>query len=373
MYGSGHPLALRLGAGKCEVSFGSIYWLVACGSSRPFCLNASNCWPLVREYHIGTATQPPGKQASSFYPPAVLRHARENIRRFEWAAEARDELVAAAEPWLKMSDDELWGLMFGPTITRSWMVWSNGHCPACKQERADVQLGDRRARPPVEGALPALQGALPQERLPQASTAPASTSTASSTRSAPTARCCSTPSTPTRTTRCTRSAWMTARATSRASNRWRFIGAYLIYGQWKQAIVAASRSLAAAYVVTGDPRYAHKAGVLLDRVADLYPTFDFAEAGRDLREAPARAGYVSTWHDACEETRELALAYDQVFDGARATTGAGAIPRRQGAGSTSWTTPSAPSPTSSATSRTASCATRSRTGRRSTPTTRRPT
>ncbi|MBT4820067.1 MAG: hypothetical protein HON70_30440, partial [Lentisphaerae bacterium] len=28
-------------------------------------------------------------------------------------------------------------------------------------------------------------------------------------------------------------------------------------------------------------------------------------------------GYVSVWHDACEETRELALAYDQVFEGLR--------------------------------------------------------
>ena len=44
--------------------------------------------------------------------------------------------------------------------------------------------------------------------------------------------------------------------------RWRFIGAYLIYGQWKQAIVDGLSKLAQAYVVTGDKDYAHRAGVL---------------------------------------------------------------------------------------------------------------
>ena len=95
--------------------------------------------------------------------------------------------------------------------------------------------------------------------------------------------------------------------------RWRFINAYLIFGQWKQAIVAGIRNLAAAHVATGDPAYAHKAGVLLDRVADFYPTFDFGKEGV-MYEGPPRSGYVSTWHDACVEVQELALAYDAVFE-----------------------------------------------------------
>jgi oligo-alginate lyase len=95
--------------------------------------------------------------------------------------------------------------------------------------------------------------------------------------------------------------------------RWRFIGAYLIYGQWKQAIVTGIRNLAAAYLVTGDPIYAHKAGVMLDRVADLYPTFDFGKEGV-MYEGPPSAGYVSTWHDACVEVYDLTLAYDMVFE-----------------------------------------------------------
>ena len=98
-----------------------------------------------------------------------------------------------------------------------------------------------------------------------------------------------------------------------SGNRWRFIGVYLIYGQWKQLIVAGIRNLANAYVLTSDQIYAHKVAILLDRVADLYPTFDFGQQGI-VYEVQGDSGYVSTWHDACEETRELALAYDQILD-----------------------------------------------------------
>ena len=42
-------------------------------------------------------------------------------------------MVAAVQPWMRLSDDELWDLMFSNSIKRSWMVWSNGHCPACQQ------------------------------------------------------------------------------------------------------------------------------------------------------------------------------------------------------------------------------------------------
>ena len=56
--------------------------------------------------------------------------------------------------------------------------------------------------------------------------------------------------------------------------------------------------------------------MLLDRVADLYTTFNFKDQAM-MYEGPAHAGYVSTWHDACEEARELAQAYDQVRDALR--------------------------------------------------------
>ena len=70
---------------------------------------------------------------SLFYPPELIERAKRNAEQNEWAREARDGIVKTAQPWMSFSDDELWDMMFGCTITRSWMVWSNGHCPACKE------------------------------------------------------------------------------------------------------------------------------------------------------------------------------------------------------------------------------------------------
>ncbi len=257
----------------------------------------------------------PAKQGSTFYPASLFTTARENIARHAWARAMRDRVIEGAEPWMAFSDDELWAMMFGNTITRSWMVWSNGHCPACRESvpMYNWQM-DALARPWTV-------------RCPHCSEVFPKNDFRAFYRSGLDEQGIFDPG------RADRSLLFNREHPDPADplhafgvddgegyvdgdRRWRFIGAYLIYGQWKQAVLGGIRNLAAAYVVAGDQRYAHKAGVLLDRVADLYPTFDFGKQGL-VYEGRGAAGYVSTWHDACEETRELALAYDQVFEGLR--------------------------------------------------------
>jgi hypothetical protein len=254
----------------------------------------------------------PSKQAGVFYPAAAIARAGENAKTYPWAASIRDALVAAAQPWMKLSDDQLWDLMFGNAIKRSWMVWSNGHCPACKKS---VPMYEWRSDP--LGHPWKMQCPHCKERFPKNDFAKFYGSGLNEQGVFEPARA-------------DRSLLFNLEHPASGDplrafgvddgdgylsdgKRWRFIGAYLIYGQWKQAIVAGIRNLATAYVVTGDAAYAHKAGVLLDRVADLYPTFDFRREGV-LYEGPGAAGYVSTWHDAAVEVRELAVAYDAVFE-----------------------------------------------------------
>src|SRR3990170_1243776 len=83
--------------------------------------------------HPAGAQAPTTKTASVFYPPATMARIKANAGAFPWAADIQKRLVAAAEPWMKFTDDELWAFMFGNTIKRAWMVWSDGYCPACKQ------------------------------------------------------------------------------------------------------------------------------------------------------------------------------------------------------------------------------------------------
>lgn len=251
-----------------------------------------------------------------FYPASLVERARANIAKYPWAAEQQKQIVQAAQPWMNMSDDELWNLMFGPTITRSWMVWSNGHCPACKNSVPMYAWRIDALAHPWKVCCPQCKDFFPKNDFGKFYQSGLDEHGVFDPKRADRSLLFNVehpdPDDPLH-----RFGVDDGEGYVDGDKRWRFVGTYLIYGQWKQAVLRGIYNMAAAYAVTGDKAYAHKAGILLDRVADLYPTFDFKRQAI-IYDAPSQsAGYVSVWHDACEETRQLALAYDQVFDALR--------------------------------------------------------
>ena len=255
------------------------------------------------------------KRGSAFYPAALVEGVWGNVERFDWAAEMRGGIVEEARPWLEFGDEELWEMMFGHRITRSWMVWSNGHCPACGGETPMYTWQIAALAHPWKVRCPHCREFFPKNDF------------AAYHRSGLDEQGVFDPG------RADRALLFNEEHPEEGDplrgfgvddgegyvegeKRWRFIGAYLVYGQWKQLVLGGINKLSAAYVLTGEGVYAHKAGVLLDRVADLYGSFDFEKEGLAYERSHS-TGYVSTWHDACEETRELAEAYDRVFEGLR--------------------------------------------------------
>lgn len=71
---------------------------------------------------------------SFFFPPEPISRARVNAQKYSWGDKAINNIVAQAKPWLELSDEELWSLMFPHTLERAWMVWSDGYCPACRKD-----------------------------------------------------------------------------------------------------------------------------------------------------------------------------------------------------------------------------------------------
>lgn len=256
------------------------------------------------------------KTASALYPAEVVRRLRANVAADPWCAQVRDRVVEAARPWLERTDDELWNLMFGPGIKRSWMVWSNGFCPACKTSVPMYTWKIDALKKPWKTQCPHCSEIFPKNDF------------AAFYRSGLNQQGLFDPA------KADRSLLFNVEHSAEndplrsfgvddgggymeGENRWRFIGAYLIYGQWKQAVVSGIRLLSSAHLLTGDPVYAHKAALMLDRVADFYPLFDYAKQAVTYERELGSAGYVSVWHDACEETRELTMAYDLIFEAAR--------------------------------------------------------
>ena len=253
------------------------------------------------------------KTASALYGPALMEKAKANAAKYPWAADITQPVIRNAEKWLGLSDDQLWEMMFGATISRSWMVWSNGFCPACKKGVPMYTWEFDAFERPWKMRCPHCKDLFPKNDFGKFYGSGLDEHHVFNPK------------------RADRSLLFNAQHPDpkdplhlfgvddgegyvEGANRWRFIGAYLIYAQWKQAVLGGIRSLAGAYTVTGDKRYAHKAAVLLDRVADVYPTFSFATQAF-VYENPGIAGYVSTWHDACGEANSLAQSYDQVFEG----------------------------------------------------------
>jgi oligo-alginate lyase len=261
---------------------------------------------------IAVLAQGSPKHPSALYPPEVVARVQANVADGQWASNVRKRVVAAAEPWRTMEDKALWDLMFGATLSRAWMVWSDGHSPITGEPVPMYNWKMNAMGHPWKVQDPSSGEWFPKNDFKAYHDSGLDTRGVFDESKAD------------------RSLLFNAEHpdpddplhrfgvddghgyVNDKGERWRFIAAYLIYGQWKQAVLGGIGKLSAAYVVTGDTTYAHKAAVMLDRVADLYPTFDFKPQGI-MYEGPGTAGYVSTWHDACEETRELALAYDMIF------------------------------------------------------------
>jgi len=98
----------------------------------------------------------------------------------------------------------------------------------------------------------------------------------------------------------------------------RFIGYYA----WKHWMWLQSglKALADAFVLTGDRRYAHKAAILLDRIADIYPDMDFKPyADRGWFHSDANLGHGKIEGQIWETNvlRKLAEDYDAVLSGTK--------------------------------------------------------
>ena len=65
-----------------------------------------------------TAPAPVTQPTSAFYPPRLLERIRANAEKDDWGRDIRARAIAAAEPWRKMSDEQLWSMVFGATTSK---------------------------------------------------------------------------------------------------------------------------------------------------------------------------------------------------------------------------------------------------------------
>jgi hypothetical protein len=257
------------------------------------------------------ADEPAYAKTSFFFPPELISRAQVNTQKYSWGNKAMKNIVAQAEPWIGLSDDELWSLMFSHTLERAWMVWSDGYCPACKKDVVMYNWKINAWKQPWKLQCPNCGQLFPKNDFYKFYLSGLDENGIFQHHLADRSLLYNTehhdPADP-----LYKFGVDAGMGYSDGKHTWHFISTYLVYGQWKQVVLAGIENLANAYVVTGDPVYACKAGILLDRLADLYPNFDFRTQGWMYEKINYSWGYISYWQQTGEELQTIALAYDKV-------------------------------------------------------------
>ncbi len=217
------------------------------------------------------------RRGGKLMTPEQVGNARRNVTRFDWAAAQRDAAVAKATRWVQLDDDRLWAMVTGQTIGRSTNASVEKGCPKCGQEiyrygggfDVDVLADPWKIRcPSCDGRFPtndfeayyrsgiAEDGLFHPERAdrrllfnsrhPDPKDAKHMFAVDDGT------------------------GW-----TDTEGESFKLIGVYAHYGIWSE-ISSACQTLREAFLLTGDGIYAHKAGVLLARIADVYPDMDWS-------------------------------------------------------------------------------------------------
>ncbi len=233
------------------------------------------------------AAEPAGAAAREFgghYTAERLANARANTAKHDWARQLADTAVARAAQWVARSDDDLWTMVPGQDL------------PRC----IDVTLDTKTKGPKRVGCLGCgdkinAHGNYPYEpdgeKLPWKLTCPSCGAVfptndfgryyasgidehglfrpAQADRSLLFNSAHPDPKDPLHTFGVD-DGFGYVDASGHAH---RFIG-YYAWKYW-QHLEDGLSALAHAYVLTGDARYAHKAAILLDRIADVYPDMDW--------------------------------------------------------------------------------------------------
>ena len=212
-----------------------------------------------------------------FVTPEHMRNAKRNIERFPWAASQRDAAVARAERWIGLEDESLWGLVTEQAIGRSTNASVEKGCPRCGDGinrlggsfRVDV-LAD-----PWKITCPNCEGRFPTNDLGafyrSGKGADSFFDPAKADRSLLYNTDHPDPADPAHL-------WGVDDGTGwidDAGESFKLVGVYGHYGVWSE-VSTACRGLTEAFLLTGEPVYAHKAGILLARIADVYPAMDWS-------------------------------------------------------------------------------------------------
>ncbi|GMU20465.1 MAG: hypothetical protein AMXMBFR13_05620 [Phycisphaerae bacterium] len=278
------------------------------------------CFPLIWTAAPAAGFTPlADKHESTFYGPRSREIVQNNAKRYAWAKAEVDKALAEAQVWIDRSDEDLW--ILAPELPRAIGVNRDLGCPKCGPaiygERGSnlyafiatvpghpwkVQCPNCRELFPKNDFLAFYRsGISPEDGLFHYARADRKLLFNAEHPD---------PSDPLHTW-CVDDGrgWIDTNKGPQALHT--FIATYVYRGAWRVPISTFAR----AYAMTGEPKYAHKAAILLDRLADVYPGF-VGINGQILNFAPGEYwnGIIGPDYWEGGGWAGLAIAYDMIYD-----------------------------------------------------------
>lgn len=264
-----------------------------------------------------------GPEYGGFCTPERIANLRANVEKYAWAGAQRNAAVAAADRWVKMSDEELWSMVPGQDLPRGIDVnmqngVRTGGCPNCGPviyESSKYPWATDIWGHPWQVKCPRCQEWFPKNDFDKYYRSGLDETGCFNPKRADRSLLFNTvhpdPTDPKHT-------WGVDDGfgwNPEPGKVNRFVG-YFVWQYWN-TIRSGVAALASAYLYTGDPLYARKCGVLLDRISDVYPAMDWAVYGKAgwFHSGSTDGGKIegSIWEVSTVIT--LARAYDQVKPG----------------------------------------------------------
>jgi len=236
----------------------------------------------------------PKKRKRCLYSDEEIKRARAHCLRSESAKHVKDSIVEEADFWADHSDESLYDLIPPPEVPRAFNISFSG-CPVCGRDT--FKYGNYGFETPIE--------TLWKVRCPNCGSVFPSNDFGTFLRSGLKDRSLLTGD-------YADDGWGWKKE-GEEKNYW-FV-AYYCHWHWIRHIFPALSDLSQAYMLTGDRTYAHKAAVMLCRIADFYPSMDYNKQSRYAAEfLPTYTGKIlyHTWETNTVDM--LSACYDLIWD-----------------------------------------------------------
>nr|MBC8520482.1 heparinase [Methanomicrobia archaeon] len=217
------------------------------------------------------------KKCSRLVTAEMRTNALENVNKYSWAEQEQKNAILYAEPWVKLSDDELWNFITSQELPRDIHTNKTVGCPNCEDgiapygnypwkydfwnEPWKIKCPNCDEMYPRNDFYAFYKTTLDEHGMFRRELGDRSLLFNAEHPD---------PKDPLHKLYVDDGYGMV----DENGNKHHAVAYYNQWAQWR-AIYNGLSSLGGAYTLTGDKLYAHKAAVILDRIADVYPEMDF--------------------------------------------------------------------------------------------------